>query len=55
MVQTVFDLLLNEDWFVNVDVKYIDKNVIAKMETVRADTEVAINPLIFSICIGREF
>lgn len=48
------DFLVNDDWFVNADVRWIDINTSAKLDGARIG-DVAIDPLAFGISIGRRF
>lgn len=57
-VQAGVDVAINDDWFVNLDVKYIDidttghfKNTVAG--SIKVDSD--IDPLVFGIGIGRRF
>ena len=58
-VQAGVDIALNDDWFVNLDVKYIDISTTATFKNIaivpdsQIDTD--IDPLVFGIGIGRRF
>jgi len=59
-VQAGVDIAINEDWFFNVDVKYIDMNTQANYTNVLApgtdaNVKVDINPLVWGVGIGRRF
>ena len=53
------DIALNEDWFVNLDVKYIDMNTQATFTDILQDKsakiDAGIDPFVFGIGIGRRF
>ena len=57
------DYSINEDWFLNVDVKYIDMSTTAKFKGLSssvgapgtAKVDVDVNPWVFGIGIGRRF
>lgn len=52
------DMAINQDWFVNVDVKYIDIDTEAKLQTAAGPvirTSVNIDPWVIGIGIGRVF
>ncbi|GAB4360443.1 MAG: outer membrane beta-barrel protein [Immundisolibacter sp.] len=52
------DYAINEDWFVNADVKYIDMDTEAKISTAalgRLTVDVDIDPWVYGIGIGRRF
>ena len=58
--QVGVDIALNEDWFVNADVKYIDIDTTAKFSNVIDGTHSAridadIDPFVWGIGIGRRF
>ncbi|MES1943533.1 outer membrane protein W [Salinisphaera sp. PC39] len=48
------DVDLNQDWFANVSAWYIDLETEADVETFN-DFDVAINPLVFMVGVGRTF
>jgi outer membrane protein len=57
-LQAGLDYALNKDWFINVDLKYIDIDTTARYRntsagSVKVSTE--IDPIIFGIGIGRRF
>ncbi len=58
-VQAGVDIALNNDWFVNLDVKYIDMDTTAKFSGValvdKAEIDVDVNPVVWGIGIGRRF
>lgn len=52
------DMAINDDWFVNVDLKYIDIDTEAKIQTTAGPvirTDVDIDPWVIGIGIGRVF
>ncbi len=52
------DIALNKDWFINVDVKYIDMDTTATIRTNalgRLKVDVDIDPWMYGIGIGRRF
>ena len=58
--QAGVDIAINEDWFVNLDVKYIDidttahfSNIIGDGNTARIDAD--IDPVVWGVGIGRSF
>ncbi len=57
--QAGVDISLNPDWFVNLDVKYIDMDTQAKFKNIvqgdSADIDTGIDPFVFGIGIGRRF
>lgn len=56
--QVGVDIALNDDWFVNLDVKYIDMNTTAKFSNTlvgAASIDVDVNPVVWGIGIGRKF
>lgn len=55
--QAGVDIGVDENWFVNLDVKYIDLDVDAKITTggTRRTTEVEINPVIVGAGVGYRF
>ena len=58
-VQAGVDVAINDDWFVNADVKYIDMETEAHFSGVglvdTAHINAEINPLVWSVGIGRRF
>lgn len=57
-VQAGLDIAINEDWFFNMDVKYIDIDTTARFKDTsvgRAKINVEIDPVVFGIGIGRRF
>ncbi len=52
--QAGVDVALNDDWFVNLDVKYIDINTTAKFSSGHS-VDVDVNPFVYGIGIGRKF
>jgi len=56
-LQAGMDVGIDENWFVNVDVKYIDLDVDAEITTAgtKRTTEVEINPVIVGLGIGYRF
>lgn len=57
-VQAGFDYALDDDWFVNVDVKYIDIDTTATYRNTSAGSvsvSTDIDPVVFGIGIGRRF
>ena len=59
-VQAGVDIALNDDWFVNLDVKYIDMDTTAKFSNIApsrttAEIDVEIDPVVWGIGIGRRF
>ncbi|PHS71557.1 MAG: hypothetical protein COB23_00880 [Methylophaga sp.] len=56
--QAGVDIALNNDWFVNLDVKYIDIDTTAKFKGTAvgsAKVNVDIDPIVWGIGIGRRF
>ena len=56
--QAGVDVAINEDWFVNLDVKYIDMNTTAKFSNTTAGSariDVDVDPIVWGIGIGRKF
>lgn len=52
------DYAINNDWFINADVKYIDMDTEAKISTAalgRLTVDVDIDPWVYGIGIGRRF
>lgn len=57
-VQAGIDIAINEDWFVNLDVKYIDMSTTAHFKRTpvgKAKVDVDIDPVLWGIGIGRRF
>jgi outer membrane protein len=57
-VQAGVDIALNDDWFVNLDVKYIEMDTTAKFKGTlvgRAEIDVDVDPVVWGIGIGRRF
>ena len=57
-VQAGFDYALNQDWFINVDLKYIDIDTTARYRNTTAGSvkvSTDIDPIIFGIGVGRRF
>jgi len=56
--QAGVDIALNDDWFVNVDVKYIDIDTTAKFSGTAvgsAEIDADIDPFVYGIGVGRRF
>jgi outer membrane protein len=58
--QAGVDIAINEDWFVNMDVKYIQIDTTAKFSNVldgntSAEIDADIDPFVYSIGVGRRF
>ncbi len=56
--QAGVDIALNSDWFVNLDVKYIDIDTTGEFKDTtvgHAKIDVDIDPFVFGIGIGRKF
>ena len=57
--QAGVDIALNEDWFLNLDVKYIDINTQAVFKDIIQDPsakiDTGIDPFVFGIGVGRRF
>lgn len=58
--QAGVDIAINDDWFVNLDVKYIDINTTAKFNANNAvsspiSVDVDVNPIVWGLGIGRKF
>jgi outer membrane protein len=57
--QAGVDIDINQDWFVNVDVKYIDIQTEARFSGINlvntANINTEINPFVYGIGIGRRF
>lgn len=57
-LQVGVDVAVNDDWFVNADVKYVDMETKANFSGTAAGSaniNAEINPLIWSVGIGRRF
>jgi outer membrane protein len=57
-VQAGVDIALNDDWFVNLDVKYIEMDTEAHFKGTpvgKASIKVDVNPVVWGIGIGRRF
>lgn len=57
-VQAGFDYAIDEDWFINVDLKYIDIDTTARYKNTTAGSvkvSTDIDPFIFGVGIGRRF
>ena len=52
--QAGVDVALNDDWFVNLDVKYIDMDTKANFSN-GLSVEVDLNPVVWGLGIGRRF
>lgn len=52
--QAGMDVAINEDWFVNLDVKYIDMSTTAKFSN-GLSVDVDVDPFIWGLGIGRRF
>ncbi|MDC9725474.1 MAG: outer membrane beta-barrel protein [Gammaproteobacteria bacterium] len=52
--QAGVDVAINDDWFVNLDVKYIDMDTKANFSTGHS-VEVDLNPIVWGVGIGRSF
>jgi len=59
--QAGVDISLNDDWFVNLDVKYIQMDTTAKFSNIaggtiaNAEIDADIDPFVYGIGIGRRF
>ena len=56
--QIGLDIAINDDWFFNIDAKYIDMNTTAHFKGTTAGTaeiDVDVNPLVLGLGIGRRF
>jgi outer membrane protein len=57
--QAGVDIAINQDWFVNLDVKYIDIDTEAHFKGIVADSKAKItadiDPIVWGIGIGRKF
>jgi outer membrane protein len=58
-VQAGVDIAINEDWFVNLDVKYLDMSTTAKFKNTaaaaRVEVDVDVDPVVWGVGIGRRF
>ncbi len=59
-VQAGVDVALNDDWFVNLDVKYLDIDTTARFKGTsvgagKAKVNVNVDPVVWGIGIGRRF
>lgn len=58
-VQAGVDIALNDDWFVNLDVKYIQIDTTAKFSGIAlvgtAEIDVDVDPVVWGLGIGRRF
>ena len=57
-MQAGVDVAINDDWFVNADVKYIDMETEAHFsDTAAGDARInaEVNPLVWSVGVGRRF
>lgn len=57
-VQAGIDIAINEDWFVNADVKYIDMDTSGSFKNTAvgwAKVNTDLNPVVFGLGIGRRF
>jgi outer membrane protein len=57
-VQAGIDIAINEDWFVNLDVKYLDMETTAKFKNTlvgAAEVDVDVDPVVWGVGIGRRF
>lgn len=58
-MQAGIDIYFNDDWFINVDVKYIQIDTKAKLKSINlvgnAEIKAELNPLVFGLGIGRRF
>tara|TARA_R110002049_G_scaffold254878_5_gene430371 strand:+ start:75 stop:737 length:663 start_codon:yes stop_codon:yes gene_type:complete len=52
--QAGVDIAINDNWFVNLDVKYIDINTTAKFSN-GLSVDVDVNPVIWGLGVGRRF
>ena len=52
--QAGVDIAINEDWFVNLDVKYIDMDTKANFSN-GLSVEVDLNPVVWGVGVGRSF
>ncbi len=57
-VQAGMDVALNQDWFINVDLKYLDIDTTAHFKNTavgHAEIDADIDPWVFGVGIGRRF
>lgn len=57
-LQVGMDIAINDDWFVNVDVKYLDIDTTAKFKNTvvgAAEIDADIDPFVYGVGIGRRF
>jgi len=59
-VQAGVDIAINDDWFVNADVKYIDMETEAHFSGIlgganKASINAEINPIVWAVGVGRRF
>lgn len=58
-LQAGVDIAINQDWFINMDVKYLDIDTTASFKNVlgtnRAKIDADIDPFVYGIGIGRRF
>lgn len=57
-VQAGVDIAINQDWFVNLDVKYLDIDTTARFKNTavgNAKINVDIDPVVWGVGIGRRF
>ncbi len=56
--QAGVDIAINDDWFINADIKYIDMDTTAKFSNTAvgaARINVDVNPIVWGVGIGRRF
>ncbi|HAD32303.1 MAG TPA: OmpW family protein, partial [Methylophaga sp.] len=57
--QAGVDIAINQDWFINMDVKYLDIDTTASFKNVlgtnSAKIDADIDPFVYGIGIGRRF
>ena len=56
--QVGVDIAINQDWFVNMDVKYLDIDTTASFKNIAVGTakiDADIDPFVYGIGIGRRF
>ena len=56
--QAGMDIALNQDWFINVDLKYLDIDTTAHFKNTavgRAEIDADIDPWVFGVGLGRRF
>jgi len=57
-LQVGMDIAINEDWFINMDVKWIEMDTTAKFKNTvvgGAEIDAEIDPFVYGIGIGRRF